>query len=63
MLISPQMGKEGRKIDQKSEAPRPCLSAGRPRAGLPGKVISFYIVPLDPAYPAIGGTGHLPVNI
>ncbi|MBM4350544.1 MAG: response regulator [Deltaproteobacteria bacterium] len=27
------------------------------RAGLPGKVISFYIVPLDPAYPALAGRG------
>jgi hypothetical protein len=26
-------------------------------AGLPGKVISFYIVPLDPAYPARAGRG------
>jgi hypothetical protein len=25
------------------------------RAGLPGKVISFYIVPLDPAHPAKAG--------
>jgi hypothetical protein len=31
------------------------------RAGLPGKVISFYIVPLDPAYEA-GLTGHIPAN-
>jgi hypothetical protein len=31
-------------------------------AGLPGKVISFYIVPLDPAYKA-GLAGHVPVNI
>jgi hypothetical protein len=31
------------------------------RAGLPGKVISFYIVPLDPAYKA-GLAGHVPVN-
>jgi hypothetical protein len=29
------------------------------RAGLPGKVISFYIVPLDPAYPARAGRGTL----
>ena len=29
------------------------------RAGLPGKVISFYIVPLDPAYKA-GLAGHVP---
>jgi len=27
------------------------------RAGLPGKVISFYIVPLDPAYPDRSGRG------
>jgi hypothetical protein len=31
------------------------------RAGLPGNEISFFIVPLDPAYKA-GLTGHLPVN-
>jgi len=31
------------------------------RAGLPGKVISFYIVPLDPAHKA-GLTGHGPVK-
>ncbi len=31
------------------------------RPGLPGKVISFYIVPLDPAYKA-GLAGHVPVN-
>jgi hypothetical protein len=31
------------------------------RAGLPGKVISFCIVPLDPACKA-GLTGHLPVK-
>ncbi len=36
--------------------------------GLPGKVLSFilcHIVPLDPVYPAHGGTGlavHVPVN-
>jgi hypothetical protein len=28
---------------------------------LPGKVISFYIVPLDPAYKA-GLAGHVPVK-
>jgi hypothetical protein len=31
------------------------------RPGLPGKVISFHIVPLDPAYRA-GIAGHVPVN-
>ena len=30
-------------------------------AGLPGKVISFYIVPLDPAYKA-GLAGHVPAK-
>jgi len=30
-------------------------------AGLPGKVILFYIVPLDPAYKA-GLAGHVPVT-
>ncbi len=29
------------------------------RAGLPGKVILFHIVPLDPAYKA-GLAGHVP---
>jgi len=32
------------------------------RAGLPGKGMSFLIVPLDPAYRA-GLTGHLPVKV
>jgi hypothetical protein len=32
------------------------------RPGLPGKVISFHIVPLDPAYKA-GLGGHVPVRI
>jgi len=32
------------------------------RAGLPGKEMSFLIVPLDPAYKA-GVTGTLPVKI
>ena len=32
------------------------------RAGLPGKVISFYIVPLDPAYPALAGRGTFRSN-
>jgi hypothetical protein len=31
------------------------------RAGLPGKEISFLIVPLDPAYKA-GLAGHLPAK-
>jgi hypothetical protein len=31
------------------------------RPGLPGKVISFYIVPLDPAHSA-GLAGHVPVK-
>jgi len=31
------------------------------RPGLPGNVISFYIVPLDPAYKA-GPAGHFPVK-
>jgi len=34
-----------------------CFEASPDRAGLPGKVISFYIVPLDPAYPATAGRG------
>ena len=32
------------------------------RQGLPGNVISFYIVPLAPAHRA-GITGHIPANI
>jgi len=32
------------------------------RAGLPGNVTSFYIVPLDPAYKA-GLAGHVPANV
>ena len=35
------------------------------RPGLPGKVISFHIVPLAPNYPARGGTGlagHIPAK-
>jgi len=31
------------------------------RPGLPGKVISFHIVPLDPAYKA-GLAGHVPAK-
>jgi hypothetical protein len=31
------------------------------RPGLPGNVISFYIVPLDPAHSA-GLAGHVPVK-
>jgi 23S rRNA (uracil1939-C5)-methyltransferase len=33
------------------------------RAGLPGNDSLFHIVPLDPAYPAIGGTGHVPAKL
>jgi hypothetical protein len=29
---------------------------------LPGKVTLFCTVLLDPAYPALGGTGHAPAN-
>jgi len=43
------------------EAPRPCLAAGRHKARLPGKVILFHIVPLDPT-PKAGITGHIPVT-
>jgi len=32
------------------------------RAGLPGKVIFFHIVPLEPAYKA-GLAGHVPVML
>jgi hypothetical protein len=38
------------------------VQTGQARRGLPGNVISFYIVPLDPAYPARGGTGHAPAT-
>lgn len=33
------------------------------RAGLLANTNIIYIVPLDPAYPAPGGTGHVPVNL
>ena len=33
------------------------------RPGLPGKVISFDIVPLDPAYPAKAGRGTFRSNL
>ena len=34
------------------------------RAGLPGKVISLHIVPLDPTYPALSGRGTFrPIEI
>ena len=45
-----------------TEVPRPSRQDGTSTAGLPGNVLSFHIVPLDPAYPTIGGTGHVPVN-
>jgi hypothetical protein len=32
------------------------------RPGLPGRAISFYIVPLDPANNKAGFAGHLPAN-
>jgi hypothetical protein len=38
------------------------VQTGKARRGLPGNVISFYIVPLDPAYPGGGGTGHPPAT-
>jgi hypothetical protein len=44
-----------------SEAPRPPRQDGAGTVGLPGKVISFYIVTLDPAYKA-GLAGHVPVK-
>jgi hypothetical protein len=37
------------------------IPSGRDTASLPGKVISFYIVPLDPALKA-GLAGHVPAN-
>jgi hypothetical protein len=36
------------------------LSGHRP--GLPGRVVSFHIVPLDPAYKA-GLAGHVPAKV
>ncbi len=33
------------------------MGSPRPQGGLPGVVISFYIVPLKPAYPASAGRG------
>jgi hypothetical protein len=37
------------------------VKTGQGTAGLPGKVISFCIVPLDPAHSA-GIAGHVPAN-
>jgi hypothetical protein len=45
-----------------SEAPRPSPSDGKGTPGLPGNVISFYIVPLGPAYKA-GLAVHFPARI
>ncbi len=42
--------------------PKPFVKLPAHRAGLPGNVISFYIVPLYPAYKA-GLAGHLPVKL
>jgi len=42
------------------QAPKTLVKLPAHRAALPGKVMSFYIVPLDPAYPA--GAGHVPVR-
>jgi len=42
------------------------VRTGQARRGLPGKVISFYIVPLDPAYRQAGRAGlagHVPVTL
>ena len=54
---------EGLKFDQLRycKAPAHAVMTGQARRGLPGKVISFYIVPLDPAYKA-GFGGHVPVK-
>ena len=52
----------GRVRSRASEAPRPSRSDGTATPGLPSNVISFYIVPLDPAHSA-GLAGHAPVRI
>ena len=41
--------------------PAPAYRQAGTGAGPPGKDLLFHIVPLDPAHPARGGTGHLPV--
>ena len=45
-----------------SEAPRPSRQDGTGTTGLPRNVLHIDIVPLDLAYPASGGTGHLPAD-
>ena len=51
-------------FSQLIEAPRPQGGASRARSGEPdASQGSFvHIVPLDLAYPALGGTGHVPVK-
>ena len=44
------------------EAPRPSRQDGTGTPGLPGNVISSYIVPLDPARSA-RLAGHVPANL
>jgi hypothetical protein len=46
------MSKPKVQINVKFEAPRPSREGGTGTPGLPGSVISFYIVPLDPAHSA-----------
>ena len=46
--------------------PAHAVRTGQARRGLPGKVISFYIVPFDPAYKAgVCGarSGQIPIGI
>jgi hypothetical protein len=64
LLLSIDFSKSGyrRYKAANSEAPRPSRQEGTGTAGLPGKVISFYIVPLDPALCA-GLAGHVPVRM
>ncbi len=56
MTIALRKSRRNRFGDAKTEK----LPGHRP--GLPGKVISFHIVPLDPAYKA-GLAGHVPVKV
>jgi hypothetical protein len=55
------MSKPKVQINVKFEAPRPSREGGTGTPGLPGSVISFYIVPLDPTHSA-GLPGHVPVK-
>ena len=47
-----------RGMEKDLKLPAHPVRTGQARRGLPGKVISFYIVPPDPAYPAWAGRGR-----